>query len=72
MLIDPDLLEAYYGFGICKFKDGNPKEAVYHLTIAIDKYEKKDQGNKNPREILYGGVCFRYLRSLCYRVMGDF
>lgn len=72
MLIDPELLEAYYGYGICKFKEGNPKEAVEHLTVAINKYEKKNHGHKNPRDVLYDGVCFRYLRSLCHRVMGNF
>ena len=24
MIINPDFLEAYFGYGICKFKEGNP------------------------------------------------
>lgn len=37
MRIDPECLEAYFGYAISRFKEGKPKESVEHLNIAIEK-----------------------------------
>lgn len=36
MTVKPDLLDAYYGYALCQFKDGKPQDAAEHLTIAIN------------------------------------
>ena len=65
--ISPDLLDSYYGYAICQFKNGKPNDAAEQLTIAIKKIRdgKSDDEWKPPRKRIY----FWYLRSLCYKVM---
>ena len=65
MLLQPDQLESYYGFALCKFKDGKPADAVEHLTIALDKLGGADLHPKKGKHLIH----YRYLRSLSYRVM---
>ena len=68
MTVNSDLLDAHFGFALCRFKDGNCEEAIDHLTTAIEKLDGKDIKDRNQRHLVY----FRYLRSLCYRVQQDF
>ena len=66
--MNPEILDAYYGYAVCQFKDGKPLDAAEHLSIAIDKLGGKEITKRNQRNKIY----FRYLRSLCYRVLKDF
>lgn len=66
--VSPDLLDAYYGYAVCQFKDGKALDAAEHLSIAIDKLGGAEIAKRSQRHKIY----FRYLRSLCYRVLQDF
>jgi len=68
MIIKPTLKDAYYGYGLCQFKAGRPEDASDHLTIGIELLQGVDIRDRALRHLIY----FRYLRSLCYRVMGHF
>lgn len=68
ILIEPNCLEAYFGFALSAFKEGRPQDGVDHLTIAIEKLNNVDITDRNKRHLIF----YRYLRSLCYRVMQDF
>ena len=39
MVVDPEQLDAYYGYALCKFKEGDCLTAIDHLTIAIEKLD---------------------------------
>lgn len=68
MVVNPDQLDAFFGYALCKFKDGDCEDAIDHLTTAVDKLDGKDVKTRPGMHLVY----FRYLRSLCYRVQQDF
>lgn len=68
ILISPDILEAYFGFALSAFKDGRPQDGVTHLDIAIEKLGGEELADRTKSHL----IIYRYLRSLCYRVMGNF
>lgn len=68
MIVDPEKLDAYYGYALCKFKDGDCQQAIDHLSIAIEKLDNRDVKKRSGMHLVY----FRYLRSMCYRVSQDF
>jgi tetratricopeptide (TPR) repeat protein len=68
LTVKPGLLDAYYGYALCQFKDGRPQDAAEYLSIAIVALEDVDIKKRAQRHKIY----FRYLRALCYRVLQDF
>ena len=66
--LNPALIDAYFGYALCQFKGGKPQDAAERLSIAIDQLNNEDIEDRSKRHKIY----FRYLRALCYKVMGEF
>ena len=67
------MLDAYYGYALCQFKDGKPEDAADHLCTAITKLDDEDpEGKAAAKANAKRKVYFRYLRSLCYKVLDKF
>ena len=68
MKLDGHLLDAYHGYALCAFKEGDALSAVLYLDKAAEQLG--DQDIKDRQQ--YHKIYFRYLRALCNKTVMDF
>ena len=65
---NPELLDSYHGYALSQMCLNEPEPALEYLDRAIEQLKDIDIKNR----IHFDKFYFRYLRCLCYRMMGKF